>query len=356
MAQPPPIIELSVTMTPKSFAALALAAAVSLAVALAVYSSAQPWTSANAGGPLFSGLARDGASVERLVISQGADKLTLEKADDRWLVKEKNGFPASTEKVRALVLALSQANLAEAKTRSEQGFKILELEDPKDAAANSHLVQLAKADGTLLAEVIIGKTRADAFGAGKAGTYVRRPGDMQAWLIDQEVIAGTTLKDWSRERLFDLKPESVKTVTIETQGDTSYDIVRDSDGRTFKLLRVPDGKKVKFANAADDIVDALSSFSLGDARKQDSPEAMAASITGFGLARLETDEGLKLYLKVRKDGQGHWMTVSASGLGNGIKAAANIMALAGGWEFKIPPAQAERIFKTQADLLEDKTP
>lgn len=343
-------------MTPKHFATLALTAAASLTAALVIYSSSQRWSPATAGDPLFADLARNAASVESISVSQGDNKLTIEKSGERWLVKEKGGFPASTDKVRALLLAFSEASLAEAKTRREASLNILELEDPKDNSANSHLVQLAKSGGTVVAEAIIGKTRADAFGAGKAGTYVRRPGDVQAWLIDRQIVAGTKLSDWTRERLFDVKPESIKTVTIEADGDTSYDIVRDSDGRTFKLLRMPDGKKLKFANSADDIVDTLSSFNLNETRKQDSPEATAPQNTNFGIARLETDDGLKVYLKVRKDGQGHWMTLNASGLGNGMKAAGNLMALAGGWEFKIPAAQAERIFKKQADILENKAP
>ena len=343
-------------MKPKTFANLGIVAIASLVTALLLYSAAQPWSKAAAGGPLFATLNRDAAAVGRVTISQGDARLTINKAGERWVVQERNDFPASTEKVRAMLLALSEANLAEAKTRRPASFNVLELEDPKDNAANSHLVQLAKADGSVLAEIIVGKTRADAFGAGKAGTYVRRPGDTQTWLIDKEVNAGVRLGDWTRERLFDTTPESIKAVTIETDGDTSYDIMRDSDGRTFKLVRMPDGKKLKFANAADDIVDTLSSFNLNEARKQDSPEANAAGITNVGIARLETDDGVKLYLKVRKDAGGHWMTLSASGYGNGMKSAADLMALAAGWEFKIPAAQAERIFKKQADILEDKAP
>ncbi len=343
-------------MTPKNFATLAFAAAVMLLAAGLLYSSTQPWAAAKAGGPLFAGLKREAGAIERIAVSQGDSRITIEKSGERWLVKEKNGFPASFEKVRVLVLALSEANLAEAKTRREASFNILELEDPKDKQANSHLVQLYKADGTLIAETIVGKSRPNAFGAGKNGTYVRRPGDVQTWLIDQEVIAGTKLTDWTRERLFETKPESIKAVTIETEGDASYDILRDNDGRTFKLARLPEGKKLAFANSADDIVDTLSSFNLAEARKVDGPEAASASASGFGIARLETDDGLKLYLKVRKDAAGHWMTLTASGYGNGMKAAGDLMALAAGWEFKIPAAQAERIFKKQADILEDKAP
>ena len=343
-------------MTPKSFASLALAAVLSLVSAIAVYSWGQPWTSAAAGGKLFPGLTADGGSVERISVSQGDARLTIEKSGQRWLVKEKNGFPASTEKVRAMVLALSEANLAEAKTRREAALPILELEDPKSNSANSHLIQLSKADGTLIAEAIVGKTRADAFGTGKAGTYVRRPGDGQAWLADQEIVAGTKLSDWTRERLFDTKPERIKAATIAVEGDTSYDILRDSDGRTFKLARMPDGKKLAFANSVDDIVDTLSSFNLAEARPLDGEAAKNAKASPTGIARLETDDGLKLYLKVRKDEAGHWLTLDASGYGNGMKAAADVMALAAGWEFKIPAAQAERIFKKQADILEDKAP
>jgi hypothetical protein len=343
-------------MTPKNFATLGLTAITTFAVALLVYSSGQPWATAKAGGPLFPGLKTDATGIERISVSQGDNRLTIEKSGERWLVKEKNGFPASAEKVRILVLAMSEANLAEAKTKREASFPVLELEDPKDNSANSHLVQLAKADGTVIAEAIVGKTRPNAFGAGKSGTYVRRPGDLQTWLIDQEVVAGTKLTDWTRERLFETKPESIKLATVEVEGDTSYDIVRESDGRTFKLARMPDGKKLKFANSADDIVDTLSSFNLAEARKLDSDEAKNSKASNTGIARLETDEGVKLYLKVRKDNAGHWMTMDASGYGNGMKAAADLMALAAGWEFKIPAAQAERIFKKQADILEDKAP
>ena len=121
-------------MTPKTFANLAIAAIATLAVALVLYTAAQPWSKAAAGGPLFATLNRDAAAVERISISQGDARLTINKAGERWVVKERNDFPASTEKVRSMLLALSEANLAEPKTRRPASFNILELEDPKSNA------------------------------------------------------------------------------------------------------------------------------------------------------------------------------------------------------------------------------
>ena len=107
-------------MTPKHFASLAAAAALSLIVAIAVHAARQPSAPGASGTtPLFPSLAA--GKVARVSVTQGGTTLTLEKSGDeksgeRWVMKSQDGYPASTDKVRALIAALSNARLLEAKT------------------------------------------------------------------------------------------------------------------------------------------------------------------------------------------------------------------------------------------------
>ena len=63
------------------------------------------------------------------------------------------------DKVRALVVALADMRLIEAKTSMPERYARLEVEDPEPEDAKSRLVRVESADGTVLAEVILGKRR-----------------------------------------------------------------------------------------------------------------------------------------------------------------------------------------------------
>lgn len=343
-------------MKPNQFATLAVAAAASLVAALVAYSAIQQRSSATpAGAKLFPGLEADAGKIARIELQQADRTVTLEKKGETWAIKEKDGFLASTEKVRALLLSLTGAELAEAKTQNEQRYRILELEDPKDPNANSHLVRVSGADGKPMAEIVAGKKRFDAFGTGKSGSYVRRPNEAQTWLITREINAGVNIKDWARDRLFETRPEKIKKASIEVGTEAPYVIERDTDGRTFKLATMPPGKKIRFMNAADDIIDTASSFNIDDVRKVGT--ATGAGGGTIGKANIELDSGLKLAIAARRENdEFSWLTLSAEGDGEGKTAATDLKALATDWEFRIPSAQFDRIFKKLDTLVEDATP
>lgn len=246
-------------MKPQQFNALAVAAAVSLVAALLAYSAFTERSSATpTGAKLVPKLEEKAADLAAIEVSQGKSKVTLERKGSNWGIKEKDGFLASNEKVRTFLIALTEADLAEPKTKLASRYPILELEDPAGDNANSHLVRLVGKDGKPVAEIVAGKTRLDAFGASRPGTYVRLPGDAQAWLASRQIAPAVDIKGWARDRLFETRPEKIKLVTLTLPGESSYAIERDSDGRTFKLARIPAGKKIKYMNAADDIVDTMS--------------------------------------------------------------------------------------------------
>ncbi len=337
-------------MTPKQFAALATVAALSLIAAIAVHSFRTPWAGAPPGsGKLFPALASEAASVDRIVITQGGKPLVIERDGEMWRVASEHGYPAMNEKVRALLLALADARLLEPKTRIADRYALLEVDDP-GKSSNARLITLEDAAGHTLGEIIAGKQQTGAAPAGDhgtGGTYVRRPGDAQSWLASTTISGGSALKDWANPRVFETQTERIKDLTVEVRGEPPYKLKRNDDG-SHALAAVPAGKKIKYVNMIDNIVEAASFLDFERVR-----ERPAAPGPEAGSVRFETDGGLAIALHVRRGEDGTWMTVDPSGEGSAKQAADDIRARTAGWEFEVLPSKADTMLKKEADLLED---
>jgi hypothetical protein len=331
-------------MTPRQFAAIAAIAAASLLVAILVYSARSDWRNADAGGgKLMPGIEADAAKVERIVITQGGATTTIGKSADRWLVTSQDGYPASTEKVRSLLIALADAELVEPKTRLPSRYGLLQVDDPAAKTSSARLIKLEDASGGIVGEVIAGKDST----TGTTGTYVRRPGEEQSWLASTRITGAARLKDWTDSRVYETDTEKVSLVTVEVQGEQPYEVKR-VDGGSHELATVPAGKKIKYVNMVDNIIEAASFLDLERVRK-----AIGATGGEAGKITLDIDGGLKLALKVRREADAAWATIEVSGEGDGKKKAEEIAQRTSGWEFEILPSKADTMLKKQADLLED---
>lgn len=342
-------------MTPRTFATLAAVAAVSLATALVVHAVRSPWTTeAASSGKLFPRLGADIGKLARIAITQGGTTLTLEKSGDAWQVASQDGYPADLGKIRALVHALDEAVLLEPKTKVAARYAHLEVDDPASKTSNARLFKLEAADGTVLAEVIAGKQRPGSAvtpgASGGAGTYVRRPGDEQSWLASGTIAGGATLKDWANPRVFETETEKIANLTVEVAGEPAYTIKR-SAGSGHELDAIPAGKKIKYVNLVDNIVEAASFLDFERVRK-----ASGSNDGKAGTVTFTTDGKLKIVLDVRREPDGVWVTVDASGDGDAKTAADDIRSRAEGWEFEITPSKADTMLKTEAELLEDIEP
>lgn len=336
-------------MTPKQFAALGIAAAVCLAAAITVYSTSAPWTRAAPNGvALFEALRTGPPEISRIEVQQSGTTLTLERKGDDWLLNDSGGFPAAPEKVRSFLISLTEADLVEAKTNRKDLYPLLALENPEDENVASRLVRIIDAKGDAIAEAIIGKKRVDAFGSGKAGTYVRRPGQAQSWLVDTEIDAGTSLRDWVKPRLFETRRRDIKRLSVVMPDKEDLSIVLAADGREHVLEDIPEGMKIKYVNAIDDIADAARAFDFDDVRK------LTATPTGdkVSTVTLELANELKCVFRIRRDGGVAWLSLEASGEGEAAKEAEQLNARSKGWEFRIPRSKAESILQDRNELLE----
>ena len=71
------------------------------------------------------------------------------------------------------------------------------------------------------------------------------------------------------------------------------------------------------------------------------------------MVKVESADGLTTTLRLRKEGDARWLTVTvAGGEGDAKKTAEGIAARTQGWEFKIPAYKADAILKKRTDLIE----
>src|SRR5262245_37693769 len=336
-------------MKARSIAELALVALVALLVAATTYISQNRWSQAKVtGAPLFPGLSSQGPKIARIELRQGDKKLALERKDQTWVLADRGGYAAKPEAVRTLLVRLAEAQLVEPKTRKSDRFAMTELEDAGAKDTKSREVRLLDQQGAVIAQAIVGKKRLDAFGSSKSGTYVRWPEDAQAWLANTDVDISASVRDWVQPTVIDQDAAKIKTVTVEIPNEASLRIEREAgDAGKHKLVAIPEGKKLKQGGDVDAIVRAVGSIDLEDVRKLD-PSAAGETST----ARFETDSGLAVTLRLRKQGEDTWVSVSATGEGDAKKAAEDISNRTKDFEFKIAPSKATAILKRPADLFE----
>jgi hypothetical protein len=332
---------------PHQFVTLAAATVVSVLLTVGVYLASNNWSAGRIEGKAFlPELASGINSAGTIEITQGAQKLVIERAGQSWQIKDRGGFPAKTEAARTL-----------------DKLGLLELEAPSDKDAKSRGVRVLDGNGRALADIVVGKTRFDAFGSGRGGIYVRKANETQSWLATGDPKITVDIKDWVDTNVFALEADKIAKVTIETPGETALVIEKappppaeagkppaPSAARPekFKISNLAEGQKLKQGAGIDGIVEAFGSIGLEDVRKLASPP------TGDGVQviKVEAAGGPAVTFHLRKDGTASWLSLSASGEGEAKAKADAINAKAKGWEFRIPSWKADQIGKRRADLIE----
>lgn len=338
---------------PQHFVVLGVVTAVALVWAALLHASANRWSAGNVeGGPMLPEFARQVTSLGGIEITKGGKKLTLERKGDQWTLKERGGYPALADKVRALAVQLTGATLAEPKTAAKDRWSLLELEDPAGKDAKSSLVRMLDAHGKPAAEIVIGKSRSNAFGAGRGGIYVRRPNETQTWLATGEPNITIDVKDWVDPAIYKADVPKLKRVTVEHANEVPIVVEKGTEpDAKFALKEVPTGLKLKQTAGVEQIALGFGSIDIEDVRKLDStPIGEKVSVI-----TTESADGLTVTFRLRRenDPTESWLSFTAAGESDEAKKAADaINAKAGGWEFKIPGWKADQIGRRAADLFE----
>ncbi len=214
--------------------------------------SARPAVSAQLGQPLLKGLkASDVASI---MIREPKRTLTLTRKDNRWVIVEKDGFPADLDKVTDLVVKAIELKAGQIEPIGEKDRLRLDLAEPgKEGAATA--ITFKAADGKVLAELLVGKKY---FKKEPEGDTAKAPGDgrfvmlpaypTQVYIVSDPLrVATASTGDWISKD--GIAIEKVRVLEVKPAEGEAYRIERVTDGIEWKLDRAAPGQKLDVARA-----------------------------------------------------------------------------------------------------------
>jgi Domain of unknown function (DUF4340) len=296
-------------MNPKVFLVLAAITAVTtVAAVFAVLSQPTATTLQFVDEPAFPALRENPDAVAKIVLSSPAGTITLvRETGDRWAALEHYGYPVDRKRVRDLVVALSDMRLIERKTAQPERYDRLEVEATDAENAQSELVRLEAADGTVLAEAIIGKQRYRLTGTEPSGTYLRRPDEAPSWLASGGIQIDREVARWLEGEVVDLDPETIRRIEIQRAGEPGYAAVRDDPGDELRLAGLAGDETLKEDADLSRLAGALSSVRLEDVR----PREELTWPAEHHAARVETFDGVELSVRLAQIGEEYWATFDA---------------------------------------------
>lgn len=221
-------------MKPITFAALAV---VTAAVAGGAWYATQqreatviadPWQRQ----PLYPGLLERVNDVTSVRVATQADgTITMTRKGERWTVAEHNGYPADFDKIRAALVELASMDTLEPKTQKPQNFAALNVEDVKapEGTTTNSIRFTAKAGDTVLADLLVGRTRPKDIGE---GVFVRKHGEDQVWLANGSFQPNRRALQWLDRTVVNIDARRIRRVTV-----------LHSDGDTFTVERPDPGSE-----------------------------------------------------------------------------------------------------------------
>ncbi len=331
-------------MSPKIFLGLLVITVITSAAAV-VTAYRQPAAAPVRYGdePAFPALRANPDAVAKIVLTTSEGTFTLvRETGDRWSAAERFGYTVDGKRVRDLVVALADMRLIEAKTKMPDRYGRIQVEDVKAKDAKSRLLRLESADGKVLAEALIGKEHHRLTGSQSEGTYLRRPGEAQAWLASGGVRIEPKVVDWLDKQVVDLGADSLRRIEIRPDGGQAYVVARAAEGGALGFEGLAEGEKPKKDANLDRLASAFAAITFDDVKPRKELSWPSAHQTAIAT----TFDGVELTVQLAKiDGQ-PWAIfdareVAAAAPAKGAQPATGDQAAA-------PPATTGEAGKTTA--------
>ena len=331
-----------------------LAIVFSMAAGWAVHHEVKDWRTPAHGKLVFPGLAERLNDADRLVVRHGNGKLTIERRDRGWILLESDGYHVQGKLVQRALVALSELRWLEPKTTLPDRYAKLELQDPDKKGAKSRQIEVFDRKGEKLAAVIVGKENLHLHAISEGGTYIRKPGERQAWLASGQLLIGGAPKDWLITGIVDIPRARIARAVIRHPNGDVITVEKTTSGKqAFAMTGIPAGRKLASDLYPTDIGRALESFEIHDARK-------AGKVTFAEdrtvVARFESVDGLVIRLHLIKIDENNWIKLDAAKTASADatvqRSAKEIAGRVDGWAFRIPEFEAIHIMKPLAKILE----
>jgi Domain of unknown function (DUF4340) len=266
-------------MKQRTLAILGAAAVLSIGTAL-VLSPGNPEAPAGADKLAFEGLASRLGGATRIEIDKHDGKLVLERKGDTWVAAERGGYPVRVERVRELLVGLTEVRLLEPRTADPSLHERLGVEDPSKPGSTGLLVRVQEANGTPMAELVVGRRRVRTQGNLPESAYIRRPGEAQSWLAEGRLPVDADPQLWLDRDVVNLPATRVREVAVRRTDEPELVLVRAgqaTEGSAKLALSAPPGFQATDESAVDEVARALEFVTFLEVKPEgDAPGAALA--------------------------------------------------------------------------------
>ncbi|MDO9502412.1 DUF4340 domain-containing protein [Falsiroseomonas sp.] len=256
----------------------------------------------------FPNLAPRLANAAAIEVQRHDGTLQVRRAGEAWVLPAKADYPVRPERVRELLVGLTELRLTEPRTANPEMLDRLGLDDPARPAATSSLLRVLDAQGGAIAELVVGRRRMRVQGNVPESVYVRRPGETQAWLAEGRLPLDSDPNLWIDRDLANIPRDRVRGANIHRPGAAPLILRRGTDTDAPLAVLEPTETPELDEISLDEVARGFEFLTFLDVRR-------AAEIPGerIGEGRFELTDNLRVTVVAHKDGETLWATLSAEG-------------------------------------------
>jgi len=308
----------------------------------------------------------DPTDIGSIVIGKGEDTVTLNRREERFVVADKDNYPAVTGEINKLITSCLDIRPIELYTDDPANHKDLGVTE----ANASGVVKFLRPDSSLLTGIITGNTKEQG-----EDTYVRLVNSDKVYLTSEAPLIRDQPMDYIDRNLISVESTNVESVTV-TSGDETY--ILKSQDHSVLMENVPEGKKQK-DNDCQRVLTALTDLRFDDVMSDAKAAVQGLNFEIQYLCKLKdsTVYTLKIARKMAKDGYKTYAICDAAFTDKTpitkddaveseeqlkIKeakllardTASGFSEIHKGWVYEIADYQAENLTRRLAELIEDK--
>ena len=259
----------------------------------------------------FPGLAPRLAEAQRIEIRKHDATLTLLRQGEAWVLPEKGNYPVRPERVRELLVGLTELRLVESRTADPGQHDRLGVDDPAHPGSTALLLRVLAAEDRPIAELVIGRRRVRTQGNVPESAYVRRPGESQAWLAEGRLPADADAQLWLDRDVANLAADRIRRVLVRRAGEPELLLVRGEEAEAKLRLEQPADPRPLDEVSLDEVARGFEFLTFLDVR----PVAGMPG-TALGESRFALIDGLAVTVAPSHDGETLWIRLAAEGPGS----------------------------------------
>ncbi|MDP9941839.1 DUF4340 domain-containing protein [Ectopseudomonas alcaliphila] len=278
-------------------------------------------------------------TLQALEIEQpGQPPVRIERREDGWVVPAKADYPAAPQPLADLLRALREARTVEAKTANAQRHARLGLAEEGEADEQALRLKL-QFEGHPDLGLRLGNPSQQG-----GGQLVRRAGEDQVWLIDQQLQVPTRELDWLDRRISDIPFTRIARLELRYADGEKLTLTRaDAQQYNFAVAELRKEQKLSFEGAANAVALVFSNLQFADAAPLAQVGFKQAPMLQFSLSGFAEE---KLEGALYKQGEQYWLV-----LGEREGFSAEEVSARDDWAYRLEPDQVQRLAKKLRDLL-----